>query len=211
MPYPAQRFHLAHDLVESRGPRERTGHQHDVPVAAQAPLEPPQRFPQPAFRPVPLHGAAQAAASGDTDLPWSVRRPEVQDEGISGIAPALPVDSRKLPPVAQTIRETPGLWGPGGGSPAYDGVRRRRARWRRRRRTFRPPTVRIRARNPWVLSLCRLFGWNGRFTPAVLPARISPETPPPLRRPFSYLYIYHSGAGAFNRAPSGDSALLISS
>ena len=41
--------------------------------------------------------------------------------------------------------------------------RRLRPRARRARSTARPPLVRIRRRNPWVLARLRLFGWNVRF------------------------------------------------
>jgi hypothetical protein len=41
--------------------------------------------------------------------------------------------------------------------------RRFRPRARRARSTARPPLVRMRRRNPWVLARLRLFGWYVRF------------------------------------------------
>ena len=82
-------------------------------------------------------------------------REAVEDQVAVGARGALPVDTLKV----AASREPAALAPTGVGPRHVQGVRRLRPLRRRRRRTARPPRVRIRARKPWVLARLRFLGW----------------------------------------------------
>ena len=125
-------------------------------------LVPAKAFPEQALGAVARDRAAQSTRRGQSQTPV----PALVFDGDQGKQWAiqtqpLPQDALELRPRAQPLRgpEALALRAGGGG---YAPIRLRPF-WRRRLSTRRPPLVRIRTRNPWVLFRLRLFGWNVRF------------------------------------------------
>jgi hypothetical protein len=98
---------------------------------------------------IALHRGTEATADGVGHLRRVVGSvgEEAQRDG-TGPLPVGPREGRER----RTVADAPD-----------QAERRFRPRARRARSTARPPLVRMRRRNPWVLARLRLFGWYVRF------------------------------------------------
>jgi hypothetical protein len=143
----AQRFQFHDKPCELGCGGVRPRHQHEVSRRGHPPFQQPERLAQPPFRTISPYRSPHTATCRHRHPPGIPGRPEVENEGVTDVATAFPIDARKLRPARDPV--TPSY---------YDGARRRLARNRLRRSTFRPPGVRIRTRNPCVLLRCRRFG-----------------------------------------------------
>ena len=133
------------------------GERHDRPIRREqidttgAELTGLQRHrgAEPTARPVALHRVAKATADGVRHSRRVVGPVgEVAQRDGAGSLPAGPREGLER----RTIANAPD-----------QAERRLRPRARRARSTARPPLVRMRSRNPWVLARLRLFGWYVRF------------------------------------------------
>ena len=123
---------------------------------------PSKALPEKALGSVARDGAAEPARRGQAQAPVAalvVGRDQREQRAVQ--PQPLPQDALEFRPRAQPLRrpEALALRGVGGG---YAPIRVRPF-CRRRFSTRRPPLVRMRTRNPWVLFRLRLFGWNVRF------------------------------------------------
>src|SRR4051794_21280111 len=107
------------------------------------------RGAQPAPDAVPRHRGTNPAADGKRDARriTGVTVQKTQRDG-AGSLPTGPREGLER----RTVADAPD-----------QAESRLRPRARRARSTARPPLVRMRSRNPWVLARLRLFGWYVRF------------------------------------------------
>jgi len=142
----AQRFEFHDKPGELRRGGVGSCHEHEIPACIHLPLQAPKSLAQAPFRTVSPYRSSHTAACRHRHSPGFPGRPEVENESITDVATAFPINTRKVRPARDPV------------TPSYDGARRRLARNRLRRSTFRPPGVRIRMRNPCVLLRCLRFG-----------------------------------------------------
>jgi hypothetical protein len=125
-------------------------------------LVPAIALPEQALGAVARHRTPEPSRRGQAQAPVTVRVVGGHQREEGAVQPqSLPQDALELGSRAQPFRRGKALSllaGGGGYAPI-----RLRPFCRRRFSTRRPPLVRMRTRNPWVLFRLRLFGWNVRF------------------------------------------------
>lgn len=160
-------FHLGLRVLQDLGLRDQ------YQVCARQ-LVPAKTLAEKALGAVARHRTAQPSRRGQTEAAVAALIVDRYQCEHGAVQPqSLAQDALEFRPRTQPFRrpETRPLGAGGGG---YAPIRLRPF-CRRRFSTRRPPLVRMRTRNPWVLFRLRLFGWNVRFM--LSPGRFG-ERPP---------------------------------